>query len=176
MKMIFIIIIWVLFTCTPNFAQEACSISKKENKEVIKLFGDKQPVEPILLSHERESFSELIREGDCIFGLLQDGKVVGYLLSTQAKGRFDYFDYSVLYSEDLTVLGLLVTVYRSTHGAGICQKKWLHQFVGYNGGKLTVGREIDAISGATFSTSSMVDDIQRCQQLMVRVKEVPLIN
>ena len=175
MRIIFIII-WVLFTCTPNFAQVACSMGKKENKEVIKLFGDIQSIEPILLTPERESFSELIREGDCIYGLLQDGKIVGYLLSTQAKGRFDYFDYSVFYSEDLTILGLLVTVYRSTHGAGICQKKWLHQFVGYNGGKLAVGREIDAISGATFSASSMVDDIQRCQQLMVRVKEVQLLN
>jgi len=175
MKMIFIVI-WVLFTCTPTFAQEACSMGKKEKKEVLKLFGDKQSVEPILITPERESFSKLIREGDCIYGLLQDGKIVGYLLSTQAKGRFDYFDYSIFYSEDLTVLGLMVTVYRSTHGAGICQKKWLHQFVGYNGGKLTVGREIDAISGATFSTSSMVDDIQRCQQLMVRVKEEQLIN
>ena len=175
MKMIFIVI-WVLFTFTPTFGQEACSMGKKENKEVIKLFGDKQSVEPILLTPERESFSELIREGDCIYGLLQDEKIVGYLLSTRAKGRFDYFDYSVFYSEDLTVLGLLVTVYRSTHGAGICQKRWLHQFVGYNGGKLTVGREIDAISGATFSASSMVEDIQRCQQLMVRVKEAQLIN
>jgi len=165
------IIFWGLFSLSPKVAVETCSLSKKEIKEVGKHFNHEESIEILRIAVERASYPQLIREGDCIYTVLQGGKILGYLLSTQAKGRFDYFDYSVIYSEDLSVLGLVVTVYRSTHGAGICQKKWLQQFVGYNGGELSLGKDINAITGATFSATSMVEDIQRCQHLILRLKE-----
>ena len=56
---------------------------------------------------------------------------------------------------------MVVTTYRSSHGAGICSKGWLKQFRGYHGEEIRLGKEIDSISGATISASSLVEDIQR---------------
>ena len=41
------------------------------------------------------------------------------------------------------------------HGGEISSKKWLEQFVGYKGGALKYGDDIQAISGATYSASSI---------------------
>ena len=118
----------------------------------------------------------MLREGDLLFEITEENENRGYVLSTEAKGRYDYFDYTVYYSKELVVKGLIVTVYRSTHGAAICQRKWLSQFKGYDGEKLTLGKEIDAISGATFSAESVVQDIQRCYSLMTGLKDDGIIH
>ena len=103
---------------------------------------------------------------DCLYIIKIAGEIKGYLFSTRAKGRFDYFDYSIIYAGDLSVLEVFVTVYRSTHGAAICQKKWLSQFKGYRGDPLKLGSDIDAVSGGTLSATSLVSDIQRCHLFM----------
>lgn len=109
----------------------------------------------------------LLGAGDRIFQVIQQEQVLGYLLSTRAMGRYDYFDYLVAYAPDLSVLGLSVITYRSSHGAAICQKKWLSQFRGYSGEELRLGKEIDALSGATISANAMVGDLRRCYDLMI---------
>jgi Na+-translocating ferredoxin:NAD+ oxidoreductase RnfG subunit len=50
--------------------------------------------------------------------------------------------------------------YAATHGQEVAIRKWLDQFSGYDGGKpLRVGKEIDAISGATISVYAIVADV-----------------
>ena len=176
MKLSLLILVLALMNSLPGFSREDCQPAKKVIREASRLFGEASSLEINPLRPDRESLSHVIREKDCIFGILKDGEVLGYILSTRAKGRFEYFDYSVIYAQDLAVLGVMVTVYRSTHGAGICQKKWLQQFVGYQGGELSLGKDIDAISGATFSTTALVEDIQRCQQLMLSLKKNPQVR
>jgi hypothetical protein len=101
-----------------------------------------------------------------MFRIQAGGDLLGFLLSTRAKGRFEYFDYTVLYSSEMTVLEIIITAYRSDHGAGICQKRWLRQFEGYQGSELQPGRDFDAVSGGTISSISLADDLQRCHRLM----------
>jgi len=155
---------------------DTCSLKKKEKKEIIRSFGEGAYTEAIQIPDDTASLMEFLGAGDCIHLVKYEGNVRGYIISTSAKGRFDYFDYSIIYSEDLSVIAVMVTVYRSTQGAGICQKGWLKQFTGYSGGELELGRDIDAVSGATFSASSMVKDIQRCRHLMVSLKEEKLFE
>ena len=81
-------------------------------------------------------------------------------------GRFEYFDYIVVFSPENKLLGVSVIQYRSDHGAGICQRNWLKQFKGYKGDRLEIGKDIDGVTGGTISASSMVSDIQRCHKLM----------
>ena len=141
-----------------------------------RIFEGDVEIAEVILADFSTSTGEMLREGDLLFEITEENKNRGYVLSTEAKGRFDYFDYSVYYSEELVVMGVIVTVYRSTHGAAICQRKWLSQFNGYDGEELILGREIDAISGATFSAESMVLDIQRCHALMNRLKDDGIIH
>ena len=157
-------------------AQDHHTLSKKEMKEVSRIFEGEVEVGQVILADFSTSTGEMLIEGDLLFEITEENENRGYVLSTEAKGRFDYFDYSVYFSEELVVKGVIVTVYRSTHGAAICQRKWLSQFNGYDGEALTLGREIDAISGATFSAESMVQDIQRCFALMTGLKEDGIIH
>jgi len=149
---------------------QGSSLTKKERKEISTVFGGEPMPNQVTLPKSNEFSEGLLKEGDQLFQIIQGGEVSGYMLRTSAKGRFDYFDYNISYTPKLEVKGLLVTVYRSTHGAAICQKKWLSQFEGYAGGKLVLGKEIDAISGASFSAQSMVVDIQRCHALMTELQ------
>lgn len=161
----------VLLLCWPVLvsqtrAQDECQAHKRELKEIAKLFGASMELIPVLESERGTLTGEYWHSGDCLYRVTENEKLQCYLLSTSAKGRYDYFDYSVIFSEEKAILKVIVTVYRSTHGAAICQKNWLSQFEGYKGGTMELGSDIDAVSGGTISATSMVKDIQRCHILI----------
>jgi hypothetical protein len=152
---------------------EECDLKKRDSKVLGQHFdpgfGTRILEIPLKLMEAEPGF----RPGDCVHIIQKEGEVIGYRLLTQARGRFDLFDYAVIYNKDLTVLDVSVKVYRSSHGAAICQRSWLRQFEGYEGGELTLGKEINAISGATISATSMVADMQRCHGLMLQLRDLP---
>uniref|UniRef100_UPI00321789D6 FMN-binding protein n=1 Tax=uncultured Draconibacterium sp. TaxID=1573823 RepID=UPI00321789D6 len=82
-----------------------------------------------------------------------------YVVITQAKGRYELFDYLLAVNLDLEVEKVRVLKYRSEHGNEIASKKWLEQFVGYSSGELKYKKDISAISGATISAKSITADI-----------------
>ncbi len=82
-----------------------------------------------------------------------------YVLFTSTKGRFEYFDYAMIVSQGGEVEQVKIMAYRSEHGSEVTSKKWLQQFVGFKGEKLEYGKDIQAISGATKSASSLTRDI-----------------
>ena len=149
-----------------SWAQEECHPHKRAAKAITRLFGVSPEISPISISEKDGSNSDLTLPGDCIYTIRDQETLLGYLLSTSGKGRYDDFDYSVIFDHDKRILQVIVTVYRSNHGASICQKNWLDQFEGYKGGKLILGSDIDAVSGGTLSATSMVQGIQRCHLLI----------
>lgn len=141
-------------------------LDKRVIKEVAKLFEGEAQFHQISLADVGEAMPDQTREGDLALGIMVEGEISGYLFSTSARGRYDYFDYTVFFAKDLLVLGVKVTTYRSSHGAEICSKGWLKQFKGYRGEEIHIGKDVDGISGATLSATSMVEDIQRVYRLM----------
>lgn len=160
-----IFILWPVLL-SQTFGQEDCKPHKRAVKAAEKILGEILVFEAFLKDEGNPSANEYLNPGDCIYRILANEELQGYLLSTNAKGRFDHFDYSVIFSKNKTVQKVIVTVYRSTHGAAICQKNWLSQFEGYAGGALELGADIDAVSGGTISATSMVKDIERCHLLI----------
>ena len=109
--------------------------------------------------------------GIVIFELKNDQKLEGYLILTSAKGRHNYFDYLVIYDSGFLIQKVQVFDYRSDHGFEICNKRWLSQFEGEKGCDLEYGSDIDAISGATYSASSITEDLAYlCQYLHENLK------
>lgn len=176
MKKITIAVLLLLLMISELGAFHPPDPDKKVLKEVGKLFDGEYEFQEIDLGVDGLKVSELIHEGDRAFAIKSTEGVLGYVLSTSAMGRYDYFDYSVIYAIDLSVMGVLVTTYRSSHGAGICSKGWLKQFKGYQGEEIRIGKEIDSISGATFSSTSMVEDMKRSYSLMEELKEFGHLN
>ena len=79
---------------------------------------------------------------------------------SSSSNNSEFFDYFILFDSSGKILSVQVFNYEATHGQEITLKSWLNQFVGYTGSKkLTVGKEIDAISGATTSVYAITNDI-----------------
>jgi hypothetical protein len=77
------------------------------------------------------------------------------------EGESEYFDYFILFDSEKKVMLVRVFNYAATHGQEVAVKRWLDQFAGHDGAKpLRVGKEIDAISGATISVYALVADVQ----------------
>jgi len=94
----------------------------------------------------------------------RDQKPSGFVVSAKGKGRHDYFNYLIYYNEDREVELVRVISYYSEHGGEIASKRW--QFVGYDGGELDYGDEVQAISGATISAGSIAAGIREITILL----------
>ena len=89
-----------------------------------------------------------------------------FALFTQAEGRYDRFDYLIIINSDLVIQKVDVLKYRSQHGGEIASKKWLRQFENYSSGELRYKKEISALSGATISANSIVDDVPKVLKIL----------
>jgi len=82
----------------------------------------------------------------------------------------EYFDYLIVFDSNVSVQQVKVYNYQATHGQEVANKGWLKQFQGYDGNRsLTIGKNIDAISGATVSVYSITDDIQEKTKLLKKI-------
>lgn len=119
-------------------------------------------------------FEILDRSNTCQIGYIYIGRVNTCRsggCSVQAKsnvsGQSEYFDYYIFFEKDLSVSLVKVFNYQASHGQEVTSSGWLRQFKGYNHQKnLNIGKDIDAISGATISVYSITADIEHITQLV----------
>lgn len=78
---------------------------------------------------------------------------------SSAKGRFENFDYMVILKPSFEIIYIKILKYRSEYGYEISNKGWLKKFYGKPGSRFEYGKDIDVLSGATFSANSLVNDI-----------------
>ena len=100
----------------------------------------------------------------------ENSAIKQFAVFTQARGRYDLFDYLLIVSGDFIVEKVEVVKYRSEHGGEIASKKWLTQFENYSEGTLKYGTDISAISGATLSAKSITADIPK---VLAELKKLP---
>lgn len=166
MRIVFLISFGLAF-----LADVSCQdLIKVVRKEGARLFGE----ELVLEERPVDSFSAGDVHADDRFFILRrsDGlPALGFVYATSAPGRFDKFDYFVICDTSCVVKKVNVWIYRSTHGGGIAARKWLGQFNEYSGGQLKYGKDIQAISGATISGNSIVEDIQRVHAVLAGARE-----
>jgi len=73
----------------------------------------------------------------------------------------EFFDYFIFFDATATVQLVKIHNYEATHGQEVTSNNWLKQFKNYNGKEeLVVGKNIDAISGATISVDATAFDIE----------------
>jgi len=102
----------------------------------------------------------------------QDGSIAGYVAKTSGQGYADKIEILIGLDTDLsTITGLFILDQKETPGLGnrILEKPWLEQFSGKpSKGSLVVVKngakdenEIDAISGATISSRSVTNIVNK---------------
>jgi Na+-translocating ferredoxin:NAD+ oxidoreductase RnfG subunit len=86
------------------------------------------------------------------------------------EGASEFFDYFMFFNSIGAVQKVKVYDYQATHGQEITATNWLKQFKDYDTKKeLIVGRNIDALSGATISVDATVFDIELKTKILQRI-------
>jgi hypothetical protein len=82
----------------------------------------------------------------------------------------EYFDYFILYDNQLVVTNVKIVRYLASHGQMVSAPSWLKQFRGYKPGQpLEVGMQVDAISGATISVNAITFDVRKNSSILKQV-------
>lgn len=160
----------LVMVCFPAMGQSPARVEKRISKNIEATWPDMEISRvPEVIPDEVMPDAQGGDKGN-LYRLFGKGDFIGLLLLTSAKGRYDYFDYMVLYDTSLRIIMVDILVYRSDHGFEIMNKGWLKQFKGSDGCDLEYGKDIDAISGATFSASSITKNIRTwCSILKVLI-------
>lgn len=96
---------------------------------------------------------------------------VGWGTITEAKGRFDFFDFLALYNQNKELVHLEILRYPSSHGYQVTSRKWLRQFTGLTTkDTIKVGQQVDGISGATLSVNGLVQRLNDLSKIIMQIK------
>ncbi|NOQ28100.1 MAG: hypothetical protein GQ564_22280 [Bacteroidales bacterium] len=156
MKKNFLIIFFLIASIT--LMAKPPEVSKKFEKELAKHF-ESDVVKTI-------EIKELSKFSDLFFKVFDGDKELGLVVLTSAKGRYDMFDYMIVYNQKLEVELIKILVYRSDYGSEITAKRWLKQFYSKQTENLKYGSDIQAISGATFSATSLTKNVNRINKFL----------
>jgi len=94
-------------------------------------------------------------------------------IDEEVYGDSEYFDYFILFDPGPAVREVIVYNYQATHGQEVSARGWLRQFKGYDGKEaLRVGKEVDAISGATISVYGITLDVVDKTRLLKKILDM----
>lgn len=147
-------------------------INKKVNK-LINSYWPNQQVNKIGVVITEDQLNKLTfkYKQSAIQKLSTNNKIVGYIYLATAKSKTDHFNYLVLFSPNLKILTSKVLIYREDYGGEIASKRWLRQFEGKsNGLKMKFGHDIQNISGATISSRSITNGINKLSKQITELK------
>jgi hypothetical protein len=163
---------WIFFTAVSLCGQEQFDLNHKAiRKEMERVLGAPNygltaffQVDTAPLKGNYYEISDLNSPlGYLYIGRVNSCRAGGCAISygDTLSGSFEYFDYLIIFDTTANIRSVKIFNYQSTHGQEICNRGWLKQFTGYNGDhKLEVGKDIDAISGATISVYNLTFDIE----------------
>lgn len=166
-RLIFVTILFLFdiisFSFEANDSGFSKSALKKVEKTISQLWPEREVIwEKVLVSEDARRALSFDIKSDQLFRLKDNSSLVGYLYSNDAPGRFDRFDYIVIFNPDLAILTVRVLVYRGDYGGEIGSKRWLKQFTGKKDGRgMEYKKDIQGISGATISALSISSGIKK---------------
>jgi Na+-translocating ferredoxin:NAD+ oxidoreductase RnfG subunit len=153
----FLIIILLLISSVDLIANPP-EVSKKFEKELSKHY-DSEII-------NKKEIKDLSNDKDLFFSVFKADANVGLVVLTTAKGRFDKFDFMIIYNTNYEIELIKILIYRSDYGAEITAKRWLSQFYSKQKDSLKYGSDIQAISGATLSASSLTENVNRINKIL----------
>lgn len=111
-----------------------------------------------------------------LYKLFVRNELKGYIYVSKAPSMKNVFDYLVIFNENLSIEKAKVLIYREQHGRQIGAARWLSQFKGLETkDRPVLGEDIDGISGATISATSMTKAINNLLKALDSVKTQGLL-
>jgi len=97
-----------------------------------------------------------------LLAAMNEGKVVGYAVIDNVRGKDMPITYCVVVDEKLSVHRIDILAYRESFGGEIRNESWLRQFFGKRpGDELRPGKEIRSITGATISARAVTLGVRK---------------
>lgn len=169
-----LIIIFLLIQVSA-FAQTDKLLIRLERAIEISFQSDRTSLQEIDLKNISTDLSKMMHK-DRIYKIYDDEKFKGFAYVGIAPSKERDFDYLLIFDSDLEITEAKVLAYRESHGREITTKRWLQQFVGKSpdSSKMKLGKDIDAISGATISARSMTIAVNKALQNVgkLRAKQI----
>ena len=181
LKITCLFFVGLLTFTSANGQKRTKKIDRKIQKDLERLWKD-QIITETAIATDVSIETNLFFEDNQLSELSVAGEKVGYLLLRRGYGcqiggcgtgsygegatcsadgvTYETFDYVAYFDTSLQVLKMNVVDYPGDYGYEICSKNWLKQFIGYEGEEIRYKKDIDGISGATISASSITSDIQ----------------
>ena len=143
--------------------------SKKINKEVSKVFNIEDfKLETIETDKTKDVNGDFfIIKTQEIIGYCYLGKIYTSRGSNSNNDDAEFFQYFILFNKDKKIEKVTIHKYEASYGQEITSRSWLKQFIGYNGKhNLRIGKEIDAMSGATLSSELITINIKQVSNIL----------
>ncbi len=94
--------------------------------------------------------------------IVKNDKIIARAFVDNVFGRFQPITFLLVISKEGKILYFEILKYRSDHGGNVKEIWWRNQFIGKNvDSDFTVGKEIQAVSGATISVNSLTRGIKK---------------
>lgn len=137
------------------------NLEKRINKEIISVFDIKYyDKELIVIEDEIENKLYVPFNNENFYKILEDNSTLGYYYYGTAPSKTDFFDYVVIFDNEMIIKKIKVLSYREDYGGEISSKRWLKQFNDLSKeDRVVYQKDIKAISGATISARSMTISI-----------------
>ena len=148
-------------------------LKTKVENALSKIYGIQIPIslKKVKVSEFIESVAKL-EMNQHFYEVHKNNIKIGYLYVSQANSMKNVFDYMVVLSPELIIKKAKVLIYREQHGRQIGTPRWLNQFNGMGiSDRPRINQEVDGISGATISATSMTQAVNKLLQSLSIVKE-----
>ena len=110
---------------------------------------------------------ELPRNDYVVYVATRDDRPDGYAVFDQERGQHELIDFATFFDASGKVTRTEVMAYREAYGHEIRRESFRRQFLGRDAKSgYEVGKDIDAISGATISADSMSRAVRRAAVLL----------
>jgi Na+-translocating ferredoxin:NAD+ oxidoreductase RnfG subunit len=156
------------FLTNISFASLSQKLEQRMDKSLKKHLGtsDFSHDEILISSGKEKELSFELRTGQ-LFNLTQTKQHTGYIFIDEGRGRHEVFTFMIVLNPKLEIEFVYVLEYNEVYGMEISGKKWLKKFKGFNPKtKIIFNKTIDAISGATISSKSIIEGISLVLQKM----------
>ncbi|MDP4199176.1 MAG: FMN-binding protein [Bacteroidota bacterium] len=168
-------IFFVVATPTAN----AQSIAQKADASIRRVFGEKCEmkketimIDNVVAAHVAARSGEAVHDKAIIHEAVLDGKVIGYGIVDDVRGKAQPITYVTLFRPDGKIAEIEVLIYREPYGGEIQYESFRRQFRGKQASSpLRVGADIENIAGATISSKAITHGAKKIAVLFDELRK-----
>jgi Na+-translocating ferredoxin:NAD+ oxidoreductase RnfG subunit len=165
--------------CLSAFDAHSQSIAQKADAAMHRVFGGKAElqkktvaIDQTVMERVKSRTGEEVRDKAIVHEAVEGGKVVGYGIVDDVRGKAQPITYITLMSSEGVIADIEVLIYREPYGGEIGYETFRKQFRGRRAtSKLRVGDDIQNMAGATISSKAITQGARKIVTLFDELRK-----